>query len=321
MGLRIQTNLQSLAALRDLENSSEQHNESMAKLSSGFRINKASDDAAGLAISDKLRAEIRSLSMAKRNANDGISLVQTAESGMNEISNILVRLRELSVQGASDTIGNKERGFIQKEYNSLKDEIDRITISTEYNGTMLLASSNMDLPESIRKQSNIPPLEIQVGKKWSDDTDGASASGEFAENPVNVIRVQFNKINTGTGKDGLNIGSAAEESIDSTGVFLEGDENSSRLRAQRSLEKLDDALGKLAGFRSDMGAVQSRLNSTIANLATQTENYSAANSRIRDVDYAEETAKLAQHNILRQAGVSILSQANQMPTMALNLLR
>jgi len=319
MGLRIQTNVQSLTAQKNLSISTKANEESMEKVSSGYRINKASDDAAGLAISDRLRSDIRGLGMAKRNANDGISLVQTAEGGMNEISNILTRLRELSVQGASDTIGNTERGFIHKEFNTLKDEIDRITVSTEYNGTTLLASGTEGLPDSITKHSNLPPLEIQVGKNWDAQTDGKDAGGEFGRNPVNVIRVNFDKINTGT--MGLSLGKASDESIDSAGVFMEGDENQSKLRAQQSITKLDAALEKVAGFRSDLGAVQSRLNSTISNLSTQTENYAAANSRIRDTDFAEETAKLTQSNILKQAGVSVLSQANQTPSMALSLLR
>lgn len=321
MGLRIQTNVQSLTAQKNLSISTKANEESMEKVSSGYRINKASDDAAGLAISDRLRSDIRGLNMAKRNANDGISLVQTAEGGMNEITNILTRLRELSVQGASDTIGNTERGFIHKEYNSLKDEIDRITLSTEYNGTMLLSSGTDGLPESMTKHSNPPPLEIQVGKNWDAQTDGKDAGNEFGRNPVNIIRVNFDKINTGTGELGLNLGRASDENMESTGVYMEGDENQSKLRAQQSIQKIDQALEKVAGFRSDLGAVQSRLNSTVSNLSTETENYSAANSRIRDVDYAEETAKMTQSNILKQAGISVLSQANQSPSMALSLLR
>jgi flagellin len=321
MGLRIQTNVQSLTAQRNLTASSKANDDSMEKVSSGFRINKASDDAAGLAISDRLRSDIRGLNMAKRNANDGISLIQTAEGGMNEISNILTRLRELSVQGASDTIGNTERGFIHKEFNSLKDEIDRITVSTQYNGTALLSGDGKNLPEAITRHSNPAPIEIQVGKDWHATTDGPGASGPYGRNPVNVIRVNFEKINTGTGADGLNLGISTNEDIDSAGVFMPGDEGNSKIRAQRSIEKLDQALEKVAGFRADLGSVQSRLNSTISNLGTQSENYSSANSRIRDTDFAEETAKLTQSNILKQAGVSVLSQANQSPSMALSLLR
>ncbi|MBX9840032.1 MAG: hypothetical protein K2X69_17155 [Silvanigrellaceae bacterium] len=325
MGLRIQTNIQSLNAQRVLSITTKQNDESIEKVSSGYRINKASDDTAGLAISEKLKADVRGLNMAKRNASDGISLLQTAEGGMNEIGNILSRLRELAVQGASDTIGNKERGFIHKEFNALKDEVDRITNSTEYNGTLLLTGKPEEadggLPEDMTKKSNPPPLEVQVGKNWSEMTDGQSDpfNEEFARNPVNIIRLNFDKINTST--VGLGIGRASDESLESTGVSLEeGDHNDSKLRAQASINKLDDAISKVSEFRADMGALQNRLYSTISNLSVQSENYSAANSRIRDTDFAEETAKLAQSNILKQGGVAVLAQANQSPGAAMRLL-
>ncbi len=321
MGLQLLTNLQSMNAQSNLAKTTQANDESMEKVSSGSRINKAADDAAGFAISEKLKADIRGLNMAKRNANDGISLVQTAEGSMNEIGNILSRLRELSIQGASDTIGNEERSFIHKEYNALKDEIDRITMSTEYNGQMLLAGDPKNLPESFRKNATPPPFEVQVGKNWSRSTDSPDASGPFDKNPVNIIRLNFDKLNTGTGEDGLNIGASTDESTDSAGVFLEDDVQNSKHRAQQSIEKIDQALQKVARYRSELGATQNRLNSTISNLAIQTESYSAANSRIRDTDFAEETARLTQTNILKQAGVSVLSQANQSPAAALSLLR
>lgn len=319
MGLRIQTNIQSLNAQRALSITTKANDESIEKLSSGYRINKASDDAAGLAISEKLKADIRGLNMAKRNASDGISLLQTAEGGMNEIGNILSRLRELAVQGASDTIGNKERGFIHKEFNALKDEVDRITLSTEFNGTLLLTGGVEGLPESLAAKSNIPPLEVQVGKNWLQETDGLDAGDEYARNPVNIIRLNFDRINTST--LGLGLGRASDESIESTGVYMsEGDVTDSKKRAQVSINKIDDAISKVSEFRADMGAQQNRLYSTIANLAIQSENYSAANSRIRDTDFAEETAKYAQSNILKQSGVAVLAQANQSPQAALRLL-
>lgn len=319
MGLRIQTNIQSLNAQRALGISTKQNDESIEKVSSGFRVNKASDDAAGLAISEKLKADIRGLNMAKRNASDGISVIQTAEGGMNEIGNILARLRELAVQGSSDTIGNKERGFIHKEFNALKDEIDRITNSTEFNGTLLLTGGIEGLPDELTRKSNVPPLEVQVGKNWGRDTDSRDADGEFGRNPVNIIRLNFDKINTST--MGLGLGRASDESMDSTGVSLEGGSASdSKMRAQLSINKLDDAISKVSEFRADMGAQQNRLYSTISNLAIQSENYSAANSRIRDTDFAEETAKLAQSGILKQGGVAVLAQANQSPAAAMRLL-
>jgi flagellin len=325
MGLRIQTNIQSLTAQRNLATSTNANDNVIEKIASGYRINRASDDAAGLAISEKLKADIRGLNMAKRNANDGISLLQTAEGGMNEVGNILSRLRELAVQGSSDTVSDTERSFIHKEFNALKDEIDRITNSTEYNGTMLLAGGKEHAsgnPDELFKNSNEPSLDIQVGKNWYHSTDGRDADGEFSNNPVNVIRIGFDKINTSTGEFGLKLGHSTDETVDSTGVFLAGAPiGESKARAQKSIDRIDNAIERVSGYRAEMGAIQNRLNSTISNLSIQSENYSAANSRVRDTDYAEASAQMTQTNILKQAGVAVLSQANQSPSVALSLIR
>ncbi|MEN9810547.1 MAG: hypothetical protein RLZZ488_2114 [Pseudomonadota bacterium] len=307
MGLRIQTNVQSLNSQRNLVTSTEANNSSMEKLASGYRINKAADDAAGLAISEKLKADIRGLNMAKRNASDGVSLVQTAEGGLSEVGNILSRLRELAVQSSSDTIGNTERGFLNKEYSSLKDEIDRITNATEYNGTRLLVGNQESLDPSLVNRSNAYPLEIQVGKDYF---GGVDEKGQA--NPVNVIRIDLQNLNTNTDSNGLNLGKSTEDG---------GTRVDSKESAQQSLGTLDSAIQKVAEYRSYLGAIQSRLGSTINNLSVQSENFAAANSRIRDTDFADETAKLTQSNILKQAGVAVLSQANQSPQAALRLLQ
>jgi flagellin len=307
MGLRIQTNVQALNAQRNLVNSTESNNQSMEKLASGYRINKAADDAAGLAISEKLKADIRGLNMARKNASDGVSLVQTAEGGLSEVGNILARLRELAVQSSSDTIGNVERGFLNKEYSALKDEIDRITNATEYNGTRLLVGNQEALDPSLVNRSNAYPLEIQVGKDYFGTVDERGQT-----NPVNVIRIDLQNLNTNTNESGLNLGKSTEDG---------GTRVDSKESAQQSLGTLDAAIQKVAEYRSYLGAIQSRLGSTISNLSVQTENFAAANSRIRDTDFADETAKLTQSNILKQAGVAVLSQANQSPQAALRLLQ
>lgn len=307
MGLRIATNVQSLVAQRNLSDSVSKGSASMEKLSSGYRINRASDDAAGLAVSEKLKADIRGLGMAKRNANDGISLIQTAEGGLNEIGNILTRLRELGVQSASDTIGNRERGFLNKEFSALKDEITRIAQSTEFNGTLLLAGDREGLPEELTARSNAYPVDIQIGKDYFTNTDG-----EGVRNPTNIIRLNLEDINATVGADGLNLGASDDES--STNV-------ASKEASQMALSTLDTAINKLAEHRSTLGGFQSRLSSTLNNLSIQIENATASNSRIRDTDFAEETAKFTQSNILKQAGVSILSQANTYPQSALALIR
>lgn len=276
MGLRINTNVSSLSAQRALSNNTQNLNDNLRKLSSGERITRAGDDAAGLAISENLKAYIRGTRQAKRNAGDGISLVQTAEGGLNEISNILIRLRELSIQAASDTIGDTERGFSDIEFQNLKDEIDRISRSSEFNGIKLLDGSG-------------GVLEFQIGLK---------------NNPV-LDRLRYD-------------GTKANATIGSLGIAAES--IASKEGAQLSLQKLDNALVQVNGVRSDLGAVQNRLSSVIQNLAISDENLSAAKSRMRDVDVAAETAELTKNNILVQSGTSVLSQANQLPNVALKLL-
>jgi flagellin len=307
MGLRIATNVNSLFAQRQLGLSTQRLNKHTERASSGYRINRAADDAAGLAISEKLRAEVRGLGQAKRNAADGISLVQTAEGGLNEITNIVVRLKELAVQAASDTIGNQERGFLQKEFGALKSEIDRIATSTEYNGTLLL-TGRAELPDVLSEKSNKPPLEIQVGSKYHPLTDGLDLP-----NPVNIIRIDLQDINALTeGPGSLGIG---------TGHAEDGTRVDSKVTAQSTINAMDSALEKINSYRATLGSIQSRLNSTVSSLAIQIENLESSKSRIKDADYAEESAHIVQQSILQKAGVSILSQANQMPELALKLLQ
>jgi flagellin len=322
MGLRVQSNIPALAGNRSLSAATSEVQGSMEKLSSGFRINRAADDAAGLAISEKMKSDLRSLNMAKRNSNDGISMLQTAEGAMNEIGNMLARLRELSVQGSSDTIGNTERDFINREYTALKQEIDRISYSTTYNGTFLLIGNEImeGLPQEVKDHSSRFPLEVQVGKDWHTSLDSIEkAEGGFKANPVNTIRLNFSDIDTTA--NGLGLGNYADESAESTGTYMEGGTSlQSKQRAQQSIEKIDDAIVKMASYRADIGALQNRLTTTIDNLGVQIENYSSANSRIRDTEYGEQTAHFTKSNIIQQAATSMLMQANQFPAMALKLI-
>lgn len=274
--LRINTNVQSLSAQRHLGNTKTQLDSSMRKLSSGERITRAADDAAGLAISEKLRANIRSLGQAKRNAGDGISLIQTAEGGLSEVSNIVIRLRELAMQTASDTLGDTEREFSNIEFQQLKSEIERISQSSEFNGRKLL--------------------------------DG---SGGIADIQIGIRNDAFNDR---ISYDGSKIASTLEDL--GIGGELIADKESSQL----ALTKLDDALVKINGNRAELGALQNRLQSVTNSIGISEENLSAANSRIRDVDVAEESAKLTRSNILAQAGTSVLAQANQTPQLALKLI-
>lgn len=304
MGLRIRTNVASLNAQRRLEKNTSALTDSANKLASGKRINKAADDAAGLGIASNLNADIRSLSQAKRNANDGISLVQTAEGSLVETTSMLTRLRELAVQAASDTVGETERGFLNKEFIALKDEIDRIANSTEYNGTRLLIGQ-ADVGEELANADGTFPLEIQISKDYYDSADNVEE-----RNQVNIIKIDLGEINAFTSGDGsLDIGSAEE-----------GTQVDNKQSAQQSIMKLDTALVKVSDYRSYLGSIQNRLSSTINNLGVQIENLTTANSRIQDTDFAAETARYTSTNILQQAGSSVLSQANQMPQIALGLV-
>jgi flagellin len=276
MGLRIATNVTSLNALRQMTITRGNLDKALERLASGSRINHAGDDAAGLAISENLRAQVRGLRQAKRNAQDGVSLVQVSEGGLNEISNMLIRLRELSIQAASDTIGDTERQFADREFQSLKQEMDRIANVTQFNGTPLL-------------NGKAGIFEIQVGTH---------------NNPI-LDRVVYN-------------GERADASLDS--LKLGGESVATKQGAQLSLSVIDDALVRVNSIRSDLGAMQNRLQSTINNLAITDENLSSANSRIRDTDMAEEVSEMTKQNILMQSGISVLSQANNTNSYALKLL-
>jgi flagellin len=278
MGLRIRTNVQSLNAQRRLGDSNKSSGESMEKLASGYRINKSADDAAGLAISEKMKAGIRSEKQAKRNASDGISMLQVAEGAMNEVSNILIRMRELATQSASDTVSNTEREFTNREYAQLTDEIDRISNVTNFSGIKLLQTEDT--------------LQVHVGKG-----DGSVE---------NTDRIEIN---------------AAEMATSAAILNVEGTEITTRDTAAEQLSVVDAALEQVASNRATIGAKQNRLNSTIRNLEVSIENQSAANSRIRDVDYASESAEYTQQNILKQGGASVLAQSNSLPELALGLLR
>lgn len=276
MGLRINTNVVSLAAQRALSISNAEKQDSLQKLSSGTRIVRAADDAAGLAISEKMKAQIRGVKQAERNAGDGISMVQTAEGGLTEIGNILVRLRELSMQSASDTVNDVERGFTNLEYQNLKQEIERISQVTEFNGNKLLNGTGGD-------------YDFQVG----------------VHNDPFQDRITFQTSNLAAGVNDLGV---AEIDI------------SSKEGAQVSLAVLDDAIEQVSGQRAELGAKQNRLSSTVNNLQLNAENLSAANSRIRDTDYAQETARNTQLNILTNAGASVLAQTNASGSAALKLI-
>lgn len=276
MGMRISTNVASLNAQRTLTASQSSIGKSMAQLSSGSRITKAADDAAGLGISESLKSQIRSLSQASRNANDGISMVQVAEGGLNEVSNILTRMRELGIQAASDTVGDQERGYINKEVVQIKDELQRIAKTTRFGTQNLLDGSGAK-------------FDIQVGINNTESED----------------RISFDSSQLNATASNLDV-----ESMDF----------SSKEGAQSALETVDKAQTQVAGFRANLGALQNRFQSTTENLGVQHENLSAANARIRDTDIAAASSEMARNNILLQASTAVLSQANQIPNLAMKMI-
>lgn len=275
MGLRINTNLASQEVQRNLRVNSAEQEVEFARLSSGKRITKSADDAAGLAIAKKLEASTKGMKMATRNANDAISLVQVAEGGLNESTNILTRLRELSVQAASDTVGDQERGFLNMEYQQLTQELDRIAVTTNFNGRSLLKGEG-------------DTLDFQVG----------AYGGEMNQ-------IQFDSSQT-------------DATIESLGV--DGTSITDKSEASGNLERIDQAIDKVSGFRANLGATQSRLQTAVSSLEISSVNQEAARSRIEDTDVAASSAKLASINIMKAAGTAVLSQANDLPASALKLI-
>ena len=276
MGMRVSTNVAAINAQRNLVSSQRSIGKSMAQLASGSRINIAADDAAGLAISERLKGAIRSARQANRNANDGISLVQTAEGGLNEIGNIVTRLRELGIQAASDTVGDTERGFINKEVTQLKAEVQRISQTTSWGKTKLLDGST-------------PQFDFQVGIHNNSEED----------------RITFN---------------AQENNGSLSALGMTDLDYATKEGAQAGLGVLDEAQSSVNAQRSNLGALQNRLQSTSDNLAVYEENMSAANSRIRDTDVAAASSEMTRNNILLQAGTATLAQANQSTQLAMKLI-
>ena len=274
MGLRINTNTASLNAQRNLMQSTTDLQRSLERLSSGLRITRASDDAAGLAISERMRADIRSLQQAQRNGLDGVSMLQVGEGALNEVNGILVRLRELAIQSSNGTLGAGERATLNTEFSLLVEEIDRIAAVTEFNGTALL-------------DGTLTAVDFQVG---IDNT---------ANDRITVTGVDATATSLGVSALGVDTQSGA----------------------QAALSALDTAIDNVSTLRAQFGTAQNRLESTIRSIAVAVENTAAAESRIRDVDVASETANLTRNQVLQQAGIAVLAQANVSSQNALALLQ
>jgi len=269
--MRINHNIQALNAYRNLSQNQNTLSKHLEKLSSGLRINRAADDAAGLAISEKMRSQIRGLDVAERNALDGISLIQTAEGALNEVHSILQRMRELSVQSANDTNKDDDRVAITDEVTQLKAEIDRIATETEFNTKTLLDGT--------------ADTKIHIGA-----------------NKDQTVSLQIDDMqSTALGLGGVSVGTQAD--------------------AETAISLFDDAIKKVSVERSKLGAIQNRLEHTVNNLGTSSENLTSAESRIRDADMALEMANYTKNNIISQAATSMLAQANQLPQGILQLLK
>ena len=307
MALEIKTNLTAIKTQRQLEHNSKGMQRSMEKLSSGLRINRAADDAAGLAISERLRARVRALGVAKRNANDAISYIQTAEGGLSEVQNITIRMRELASQSASDTMGNRERSFLDKEFQQLKGEINRIVSNTEFNGSKVLAA-----------REEAAPLRIFIGASnrgvdAGGDPDEASEDGSDPD----VLVIDNSDIN----ELSQALSSLTEQGMGIVPTSLDGGaQDLGEFGTSELLTRIDTAVNAVSGYRANLGAVQARLDSAITNIDVSRENLTAAKSRIIDVDYAAETANFSQMRILTSAGLSVQSHANSSPEMVLRLI-
>ena len=284
MSITIGSNISSLKAQRQLTKSTASLSSTYSKLSSGMRINKASDDAAGLAIADSLKADEKIASVAIRNANDGISSIAIADGALSQVSDVLTRLAELAEQSANGVYSTDQRSALQNEFSALGSEIQRIALTTEFNGVKLLSGG--------------AGITLQVGFDSNADSQIAirNVTGTLAS---------------------LGIGDAAGAMTYSiSGATIEAGQSASRA----ALDAVNNAIGSLAATRGNLGAVESRLTVTINNLEVAKENFASAESQIRDVDVASEAAELTRLNILQQAGASVLAQANQQPGIALSLL-
>ena len=289
--MRIQTNIESLNAYRNLNNTNRDMSQSMERLSSGYRINRAADDAAGLAISEKMRGQVSGLNQATRNSQDATSLIQTAEGALNESHEILQRMRELTVQAANDTNTEEDIEEIQAEVDQLQEELTRIADNTEFNTKELLDGSFA---------SGTAALVFQIG------------ANELQQVDLNISSMRAEDLGTGSGA--ANIDNVND--ID----FVDGPDSGIQTYTDQAIQVLDDAIGEVSSERSNLGALQNRLDHTVANLEVASENLTAAESRIRDVDMALEMTEFSKTQILEQAGTAMLAQANMAPQSVLQLL-
>lgn len=345
--MRINTNISAMDTLRNLNAATTAKSDSLAKLSSGSRINKAGDDAAGLAISENMKSQISGMSQATRNAQDGVSLIQTAEGALSESQTMIERMRDLSVQSANSTLSDSDRQDIQKEFGALQSEITRVSKDTEFNNKNLLSGNNtfsfqiganagqtLSVSISDMSASGLSIDSLSLVASADDVTALQNAAKAVTSLTAGTTLVAADLTNLGLlGVDtsGLTVGASGSaisglSNIVANATTLSTDTDAAQetadiSKASEAITALTSAVGQVSGQRADLGAAQNRLTHTINNLGTTSENLSDANSQIRDVDMASEMTTFTKENILTQAATSMLSQANSMPNTVLTLLQ
>ncbi|GAF26469.1 flagellin and related hook-associated proteins [Moorella thermoacetica Y72] len=316
----INHNIFALNAYRNLTVTNNNMAKAMEKLSSGLRINRAADDAAGLAISEKMRGQIRGLNQAVRNAQDGISMIQTAEGALNETHAILQRMRELAAQAANDTLTPDDRTQIQKEINQLTEEIDRIGRTTEFNTQALLDGSFTGKKIQIGANPNQDlTVDINSMRAATVNTAAVAAGGLNVAQANGGVKVSGTVVTAATGSAAVNYIKLIKANGSAVTAYAISVMTNSAANA--AIKIFQDAIDKVSTERSKLGAIQNRLEHTIANLSVASENLTAAESRIRDVDMAQEMMNFTRSQILSQAGTAMLAQSNQIPATVLQLLR
>ncbi len=325
--MRIQHNITALNAHRNLTNNNSSVGKSLEKLSSGYRINRAGDDAAGLAISEKMRAQITGLATAQKNANDGISLVQTAEGALTEVHSMLNRMVELATQSANGTYSTTNRQEMQKEIKRLNEEIDRISKTANFNGTKLFTvsgnSTGLDPTKNSGTTSGVATTQITLHVGDSHETANqlkvtfqamsSKTLGLHTTNPTTFVKT----LGTGT----FTVSTSATGNTGDKAVTINEIDLTKADSARHAISVAQAAIDMVSSMRSDFGAMQNRLDHTINNLSVQEENITAAESRIRDVDMAKEMMAYTKNNILVQSAQAMLAQANQVPQGVLQLLQ
>jgi len=291
---RINNNIQSMVTAGSLRRTERSMSGTLEKLSTGLQINRASDDAAGLSVSEQLRSQIHGLNMGNRNISDGVSLINIAEGALNEIESMLQRMRELAIQSSNDTLQDTERRYVQLEVDELASEIDRITLSTQFNRMPLLNGTRSTSP-------------------WGTPAGGAIHAGPNGDTNSDILFVSIDAMNTVS----LSIGSSSGMSADTNVSFSLSTGSSSRM----AITNLDNALSSVNALRAKLGAVTNRLTHALTNQENVKINVTSAESTIRDVDFATETADFTKYQILQQSATSMLSQANQLPNNVLSLLK